>query len=288
MKNGFLIGAIAGVILAGPALAADLGAPAPLAPAPAAVGPWDFAVGGGLQSNYLFRGISQSNNGPSVNASGELRYNINSDFQLYAGLAGYSVKLTNVDQSPSMELDVFGGLRATFGDFSADLGMIAYVYPGLGPTPTPNGIFPTNPGFFEGYGKFGYKVNDWLNLGANIYYTPSFLDTGADGTYVSATAKVTLPQNFAVSGELGHQFFGRTDAIHAGIKLPSYNYWNAGLSYTYKIATLDLRYHGTDLSKFKCNLITGPTNSAFLPSSKYCGSTFVASLSFALEGKDLK
>ncbi len=281
------IGSLLATLAASGAFAADLGAPPPPAPPPVAVGPWDFAVGAGITSNYLFRGISQSNNGPSVNANAEIRYNATSAFQLYAGVAGASVKLTPVDQSPSMELDVFGGVRASFGNFTADFGGIGYLYPGLS-TPTPLGIFPTNPSFFEGYGKFGYKINDMFSVGANIFYSPSFLDTGADATYISGTAKVSLPQNFAVSGEFGRQFFGRTDAIHGAIKLPSYNYWNAGISYTYKIATLDLRYHGTDLSKFRCNLITGPTNPALLPSSKYCGQTFVATLSFALESKDLK
>ena len=273
-------------MVAATAQAADPGAPPA---APAAVGPWDFAVGGGLTSNYIFRGISQSNNRASVNALGELRYNVNSDWQLYAGAQGYSIKLTNQDTStPALELDLFGGLRATFGNFSADVGGIAYTYHGRGLVPPVGAIFPTNPTYFEGYAKFAYKVADWLTVGVNGFYSPNFLDFGTAGTYLAATAKITLPHDFALSGEFGRQTLGRSDLVHGNIKLPSYNYWNAGLSYTYKIATLDLRYHGTDLSKFRCNLITGPTNFAGLPSSKYCGSTFVASLNFALEGKDLK
>ena len=278
------------ILAATAAHAADLGAMKSPPPAPAAaVGPWDFALGLGVTSNYLFRGISQSNNRPSVNASFELRYNVNSDWQLYAGAAGSSIKLTNQDTStPSVELDVFGGLRATFGSFTADVGAIAYTYHGRGVVP-PVAIFPTNPTFFEGYVKLGYKVTDWLNLGANAYHSPNFLDTGAAATYLSGTAKITLPHDFALSGELGRQIFhGANDAVHGGpfLKQASYNYWNAGLSYTFKFATLDFRYHGTSLNKFRCATITGPTN--FTGGSKYCGSTFVASLNFALEGKDLK
>ena len=270
MKKVQVWGAVLAAMVCGAANAADLGAPAPAAPAPAAVGPWDFAIGAAITSNYLFRGISQSNNAPSVSANAEIRYNINPTFQLYLGAAGASIKLTNVDASPSLELDIFGGLRASVGDFSADFGAIAYTYHGLGPRLLFPPIFPTNPTFFEGYVKLGYKVNDWLNIGANAFYTPSFLDTGAEAAYIAATAKITLPHNFAVSGEFGRQIFmGRNDLAHFLIKQPSYNYWNAGLSYTY-------------------NLITGPTNVALAPSSKYCGSTFVGTLSFALEGKDIK
>jgi hypothetical protein len=60
------------------------------------------------------------------------------------------------------------------------------------------------------------------------------------------------------------------------------------LNYTYKIATLDLRYHDTTLSKEKCSLITGPTTGPTGTQSKYCGAAFVATLSFALTSKDLK
>jgi len=285
MKKTILAATFA-VMAASSALAADLGGKAPVAPAPVFVSPWDFAISGGLTSNYLFRGISQSNNRPSVNVGAELRYNISPMWQLYAGAVGSSIKLTNFDNtSPGLELDILGGVRATVGDFSADFGGIAYTY--HGGVHNGLGIFPTNPTFYEGYAKLGYKFTDWLTVGANAFYTPSFLDTGSSAVYVAGTAKVTLPYDFAVSGEFGRQYYnGLTDITHGLLRLPDYNYWNAGLSYTYKFATLDLRYHGTSLNKTNCAVITGPTNA--VGQSKYCGQAFVATLSFALEGKDIK
>ena len=191
-----------------------------------------------------------------------------------------------------MELDVMGGVRGTFGAFSTDVGAIAYIYPGI-KTPTVNGVFPTNPTFYEGYVKLGYNITDTVSVGANAYYSPSFLDTGANGTYVSATAKWTLPMDFALSGEFGRQYLGTTNWAHRDtvankvVALPDYNYWNAGLSYSYKFATLDLRYHDTDLSKEKCSMITGTTNGSSTQ-SKYCGTAVVGTISFALSGKDVK
>ena len=282
------IALLALALTGGVASAADLGKKKAPAPAPVVVSPWDFTVGGGLTSNYLFRGISQSNNAASVNANAELRYTFNNTWAAYVGTAGSSVKLTDQVPSPTMELDLVGGVRATFGNFTADLGGIAYVYPSAS---TPNAVFPTNPTFYEGYAKLGYNVTETINVGANAFYTPSFLDTGANGTYVSATAKWTLPMDFALSGEFGRQYFGTTDTKHLlnsqPYALPDYNYWNAGLSYSYKFATLDLRYHDTDLSKEKCSLITGPTGSSSTQ-SKYCGTAVVGTLSFALSGKDVK
>ncbi len=283
--------AAAALFVAAPAFAADLGKKKAPAPAPVVVSPWDFTVGGGLTSNYIFRGISQSNNAPSVNANAELRYTFSDTWAAYVGTAGSSVKLTDQDQSPNMELDAMGGVRGTFGAFSTDFGAIAYIYPGLKtPSRAQNPIFPTNPTFYEGYAKFGYNVTDAISLGVNAFYSPSFLDTGATGAYYSATAKWTLPMDIALSGEFGRQYLGTTDTVHGGgvkVNLPDYNYWNAGLSYSYKFATLDLRYHGTDLSKVECAAITGTTNGSNT-TSKYCGAAFVGTISFALSGKDVK
>ena len=282
------IALLALALTSGVASAADLGKKKAPAPAPVVVSPWDFTVGGGLTSNYLFRGISQSNNAASVNANAELRYTFSDTWAAYVGTAGSSIKLTDQVPSPTMELDLLGGVRATMGKFSADLGGIAYVYPNA---TTPNNVFPTNPTFYEGFAKLGYNITETISVGANAFYSPSFLDTGANATYVSATAKWTLPMDFALSGEFGHQYLGSTDLTHGvgGLKvnLPDYNYWNAGLSYSYKFATLDLRYHGTDLSKVQCAAITGTTNGSGTQ-SKYCGTAVVGTLSFALSGKDIK
>ena len=96
--------------------------------------------------------------------------------------------------------------------------------------------------------------------------------------------------------------FGKTNSFYGntvfagqadGIQLPEYNTWNAGLSFTYKVFTLDLRYSDTDLSKSNCNVLTGDQGASFStgnittinPSglgSNWCGSTFIAKLSFDL------
>ena len=286
--------AVAALLVAAPAFAADLGKKKAPAPAPVVVSPWDFTVGGGLTSNYLFRGISQSNNGVSGNVNAELRYTINPTWQLYVGSAASSIKLTNQASSPSVELDAIGGVRATIGNLTVDVGGIYYVYPydtkEVGNT---GGFWVTNPSWYEGYAKVSYNVTDAFSVGANAYYTPSFLDYGANGTYASGTAKYTIG-DFALSGEFGRQWLGTTDVAHtptfavSGRNLPDYNYWNAGVSYSYKFATLDLRYHDTDLGKRACASITGSTTNPASASSKYCGTAVVGTISFALSGKDLK
>ena len=74
--------------------------------------------------------------------------------------------------------------------------------------------------FYEIYGKVAYTWTDWV-FGANFYYSPNFLNTGADGEYLSGTIKFTAPEKMAlgpfgwyVSGEFGHQWLGTSDAFY--------------------------------------------------------------------------
>ncbi len=46
------------------------------------------------------------------------------------------------------------------------------------------------------------------------------------------------------------------DRSRCGIPEPSYNTWNIGIGFTYKVFTLDLRYSDTDLTKGNCNAFT--------------------------------
>lgn len=306
--------AAAATMSGGAAIAADM--PVKARPAPVAVvSPWDWAFGGALMSDYNFRGISQSNRGPSVTAYSEGRFNVNSNFQLYLGQQIWAVTLPT---NPTAEVDLYGGFRATAGAFTMDIGGIYYWYPRekqhndfffFGPGT--GGQFPTYPNgnatlkqtdFWEVYGKFGYEVlKDRFAVGANVYYSPSWLNTGADGLFVSGTAKVTLPSfrpaiglldevGWYISGEAGYYWLGKAD-FYPGVfaaqqDLPNYATWNVGVAFTWKVATLDLRYYDTNLSKGNCNVLTGDPNATFNGSgvlqSKWCSATFIAALKFDL------
>jgi hypothetical protein len=331
MKNVTLL-ATALAMVTGSALAADLPVKALKAPPPPAFEPWDVAFGGALMSDYIFRGVTQSNHKPSVAAYFEPRYNINKDLQLYAGVSGESISFAN---RAAAEIDVYGGIRPTFGAFAFDIGVWGYLYPGgtcfFGlpadsaghPLSTEcatnfllNGnVMKKDVSFFEVYGKLTYTVNDSWAFGVNEYYTPSFLNSGAWGDYVSITGKYTAPSTvfgssgvgLYVSGEFGRQFLGTSDSFYGtfiaapgglggpfpnGIKYADYNTWNIGIGFTYKVFTLDLRYSDTDLNKGNCNAFTsafnasGTTNvTAINPTgigSNWCGAAGIAKLSFDL------
>jgi uncharacterized protein (TIGR02001 family) len=286
------------------------------APPVEAFNPWDFAFGSAIMSNYVFRGVTQSNGQKgSVAAYFEPRYNITKDVQLYAGVSGESISFAN---RAAMELDGYFGIRPTWGAAAFDFGFWYYGYPGgqcidtnpvsgvcpAGSSFLANGnVMKKNVSFYEGYAKLNYTFNDYFALGGNAFYSPNFLNTGADGTYASITGKVTAPSTWFgstgigsyVSGEFGRQWLGTSDAFYGtaqfprGIKYADYNTWNIGIGFTYKVFTLDLRYSDTNLSKGDCNAFTsdftasGTNNvTAINPGgagSSWCGATGIVKLS---------
>jgi uncharacterized protein (TIGR02001 family) len=305
----------AATMCSGAAIAADM--PVKARPVPAAVAsPWDWAFGGALMSDYNFRGISQSNRGPSVTAYSETRFNVNPAFQFYAGSQYWAVTLPT---DPTAEVDFYGGLRITQGPVVFDLGAIYYWYPkekqhndafftGFGGCCAPFPSFPNtnatlkDTDYWEVYGKLTWDVlKDKFALGANVYYSPSWLNTGADGLFASVTAKVTMPTfqprifwfdevGWFISGEFGYYWLGDADPYPnvfppTALNLPDYATWNVGLAFTWKVATLDLRYYDTNLSKEECSFLTSDPNATAGPNgtqSKWCSAAFIAALKFDL------
>jgi uncharacterized protein (TIGR02001 family) len=277
---------------------------------------WDYAAGAGVVSDYLFRGVTQSNHKPSFNAYFEPRYNVNADLQLYAGIGYETIRFANDANS---EIDFYGGIRPTFGKWALDAGFWYYYYPGghcyngavagCGPSLVPSGnVIKKDVSFWEVYFKPTYNFSDSFSVGATFFYTPSFLNSGADGEYLSVVAKYTFPafKNGAavyVSGEFGRQFLGTSDSFYcvfqcpAGIKYADYNTWNIGLGITYKVFTVDLRYTDTDLSKGNCNAFTSDhtaTGTADVTAintgagSNWCSARFTAKLSVDITSASFK
>ncbi|WP_375412308.1 TorF family putative porin [uncultured Bradyrhizobium sp.] len=336
MKKMVMVAAVL-AMTAGSSFAADMAVKAVKAPPPAPFDPWDVAFGSAIMSDYVFRGVTQSNHKPSVAAYFEPRYNITKDVQLYIGTSFESISFPN---RAAAEVDIYGGIRPTIGMFAFDFGVFGYLYPGgkcfnanafpgsgipgseVGCLPSPfgnsdpvTGGLPINgnfakrdASFYEGYAKVNVTLNDMFSIGANEYYSPNFLNLGAWGNYASVTGKFTAPSawfgstgiGMYVSGEYGRQWLGTSDAFYgtgpgtfyaAGIPEPSYNTWNIGVGFTYKVFTLDLRYSDTDLSRGSCNAFTSDYTARIAsPSavslinpggfqSNWCSATGIAKLS---------
>lgn len=282
--------------------------------------PWDVAFGLAFVSDYNFRGITQSNHKPSVWASFEPRYNITKDLQVYVGIGGESIAFPN---RAAAEIDLSAGIRPTFGPMALDFGVWYYWYPGgecfhnlaafgadcaaNGPLPINANTVKANLNFFELFAKSTFTLNEGVALGGAVYYSPSVVNSGATGTYVSGNLKFTAPRTLLPEGlgaywsaEAGYWFLGTTDAFYCtqnaagtacggffpnGIPYRSYANWNLGFGVTKSVFTVDFRYYDSDLSRADCNVITSdhtarfngdftPTNSSGF-GSNWCGQAFI-------------
>jgi uncharacterized protein (TIGR02001 family) len=328
MKKMVLVAAML-AMTAGSAFAADLPLKAAKAAPPAPFDPWDLAFGSAIMNDYVFRGVTQSNHNPSVAAYFEPRYNINKDTQLYVGVSSESISFPNRAAAEvdiyggirptigmfAFDVGAWGYLYPGGQCFNAA------AFPGSGipgsdaqciingNLPFNGNVAKKNASFFEVYGKVNVTLNDQWQVGVNEYYSPNFLNLGAWGDYASLTAKWTAPSTtfgtsgvgMYVSGEFGRQWLGTSDSFYgvvsplgnfaAGVPEPSYNTWNFGVGFTYKVFTLDVRYSDTNLSKASCNVFTSDyTTRNFSPSfitptnpggfgSSWCGATGIVKLS---------
>jgi len=316
-------------------LAADL--KMPVKAPPVVVSPWDIAFGAAIMSDYNFRGITQSNHKPSVAAYFEPRYNFNDSLQGYVGVSGESISFPN---RAAAEIDFYAGVRPTFGKLALDFGFWEYYYPrgtcfngavpgectdnadpNTGGLPINGNVIKSDLSFWEIYAKGTYTVNDQFSFGGSVYWSPSVLNSGAEGTYLAGTAKYILPTalpagiGWFISADVGHWFLGSTDSFYCipanglnpagcsgllsgGLNYKSYTNWDVGLAFTWKQFTLDLRYYDTDLNKGDCNAFTSAQNARFDGSftganpggfgTNWCSATFIAKLSVDLTKDNLK
>lgn len=169
---------------------------------------FDIAFGAAITSNYMFRGLTQSDNKPAFQAYMEATYGI-----FYAGVWGSTVDFGDDNKG---EIDLSAGVRPEFGRLSLDLGYVRYYY-------TEDGDCCG-----EAYAKADFAATDSFTVGVEV-----FQDFTAKTTYLRGKASYALPQDFELSGGFGsYTQFKQHD-------------WDVGVSRTFAdVATLDLRYYG--------------------------------------------
>lgn len=192
-----------------------------------------------LASEYIYRGIGQTNRKPAL--QGGFDYSHASG--LYAGVWGSNVSWLSDgrnDVSSSLELDLYGGYKNTFagGDWNYDVGVLRYNYPGT----YPSGY--TKADTTELYGAIGWK---WLTLKySHVVSSHIFGFTGANGTdntrgsgYLELNAAYDLGDGWGVLGHVGHQKIKNNDDA-------SYTDYKVGVTKDVGFGTVGLSYWTTN------------------------------------------
>mgnify|MGYP003345513028 CR=1 FL=1 len=234
--------------LASIALAATAHAQTPAAPA-APASPHTFSANLGVFSQYIFRGLTQTDRKPAL--QGGLDYSHSSGFYIGTWMTNiswlrenFSTPALTTGQYQSgghMEIDVYGGYKSTFGksDFTYDVGLLQYIYPGtpkpaIGPTACTYGTLACpRANTLEAYGALGWK---WIT----VKYSHSLKDEtfGVPRTrgtnYIDLTADIPVGETgFTVNLHYGKQTYkGQIPTVpFSNNTLLTYSDWKAGVSY---------------------------------------------------------
>jgi uncharacterized protein (TIGR02001 family) len=156
----------------------------------------------GATSDYVFRGISQTDNDPTIQGGIDLGYGI-----LYAGWWASGLDFEAGLNDAQVEMDWYGGIRPTWGKATFDFGVIYYTYPGSGPILP--AVTAADLNYVELKAGVGGEVFKNLNAGLTIYWSPDyFAETGSVWTFEGA-AGYTFHQvgvfTPSITGVLGYQ-----------------------------------------------------------------------------------
>ncbi len=216
--------------------------------------PYTFSGNFGIFSQYIFRGLTQTNRNPA--AQGGFDFTHSSGF--YAGT--WLSNISWLTDSPAvsgytsapLEWDFYGGYRGSFGasDFGYDVGLLQYYYPGTHNTTLAPGTVKADT--LEGYGLVSWK---WLSakysysLGNNIFGVPNSRGTG----YFDLSANYPLTDKLTLLAHYGNQKYKGTTAGVSNDSVASYEDYKLGLSYAlpknYSVGGYYTSTHMTALQK---------------------------------------
>jgi len=169
-----------------------------------------------LTSDYLFRGITQTNEEPAL--QGGIEYAADSGF--YVGAWGSSISWlsdSDPDISSQVEIDGYLGYRGKFGESGVgyDVGALYYWYPGDYPSGF-NSADTTELYFGLSYSlftaKYSYAVSDLFGIPDSD--GSSALDVGANWEFVDS---------WTLNTAVGKQWVSHYDGL-------DYAYWKVGVT----------------------------------------------------------
>lgn len=190
-----------------------------------------------LTSDYVFRGISQTQGDMAVQGGFDYTNGI-----FYAGTWASNVDFGTAYQNgedSSLETDLYFGITPTLGPVALNLGVVGYFYPGAE---------TDDLDYVEFRASGTITPAEGFTLGGSLFYSPEFTLNGGDGVYYEANAAYTVNEMFSISGAVGHQSVDTAGyfVVYAGPDVDEYTTWNLGATATIGGFGVDLRYFDTD------------------------------------------
>ena len=170
-------------------------------------------------SDYVFRGASQTDEKPTVQAD----FNYTTSAGLYAGIWASGVDFG--DSKPDFEFNPYIGWNTDVSDaVNFDAMLVRYVYPDAAA---------------NNYNELITTTTLAETYALTVAYSNNVWNTDTDGWYVAVGRECELPQEFTLAGNVGYSTF-KDDVAE------DYADWSLGVSRAFGPATIGLTYHGTN------------------------------------------
>ena len=180
-----------------------------------------------LTSDYVFRGISQTQGDPALQAG----LDVTLPNGVFAGLWVSPVDFASGEQRRrrrDLELDLYVGVSGELApDWSWTVSLVNYHYPGAS----------VDYNYLELNGGLFFRDS----LSAAISYSAEAAGSHEPGGSLATRFAQPLNPAFSLDGGVGHYWLS-SDFLN------DYAYWDVGLSWQEGSLALDLRYHGSSSS----------------------------------------
>ena len=188
--------------------------------------PFDFSFNAGAASDYVFRGVSQTDENGQIYAG--------VDTTLFGiGYAGAWISNVDFGGSTDGEFDLYAGVKPKLGPVQMDVGVVYYGYL--------NQVSGADEDYTEWKIAGSVPVGP-ATIGGAFFYSSDFFGGTGEATYFEVNGSVPVADKVTVSGALG------TQKVEGPF---DYTTWNLGVGYAINDTIgLDLRYHDTDEHSF--------------------------------------
>ncbi|GAA80063.1 TorF family putative porin [Pseudoalteromonas sp. 20-92] len=184
-----------------------------------------------LASDYLFNGVSQTQEDPALQASFDWAGNSG----LYAGIWG-----SNVDfgEGTDIEADGYIGYYTSLTDsINLDIGIAQYTYHGED--------FSSDYNYAETYAKFNYG-----NTNLNFWYAWDYFATGAGHSIIMLTHNVPINDVFSIDIGADYSMSFDDDKWEWEPGDDNYMHWRITANYTWNEWNFTAGYEDTDLETY--------------------------------------
>lgn len=209
LTNAVRLGGFVSLILSGVAQAAE--------PTP----DWVLSGSATLASDYIFRGVSQTQHSPVMQAGVETAHKSG----VYLGVFGSGVSNAAYNNGSGTEVDLYGGYRYTINDTqNLDLGLVTYWYPRAHWTTRDNKEVDYNTQEAKlAYNIGALNITGWVGLSEHWF---GFVDNqGSAGStrgsnYIEANWSPTLTDGVTLNLHAGSQRIrGKSDFNFSDVKV---------------------------------------------------------------------